>query len=78
MSSEISLLEAVVDRIEDSFAVLLLGPEEVKLELPVALLPEATEEGSILSVDFRINRDAIQRQRDKIESLLEDLKKKGE
>lgn len=36
---------AVLDRIEDGVAVLLVGPGEVEVELPVALLPAGARDG---------------------------------
>jgi hypothetical protein len=75
MSGNESTWEAVIDRIEESIAVILMGPDEVKIELPTELLPSEAEEGSILSVNFRLNKKATQSQRDKISSLIEDLKK---
>ena len=71
-----ALVEAVIDRIEDATAVILLGPNEVKIELPVDLLPPEAEEGSILSIDFRVNTEATQRQREKITGLISRIKKR--
>jgi hypothetical protein len=78
MSSNNSTCEAVIDRIEESTAVLLLGPDEVKIELPIEFLPSDAEEGSILSIDFRLNRESTRSQRERISSLIEDLKKRKE
>lgn len=36
---------AVLDRVEDGIAVLLVGPDEVEVELPAALLPEDARDG---------------------------------
>lgn len=36
---------AVLDRVEDGVAVLLVGPEEVEVTLPAGLLPAGAREG---------------------------------
>ncbi len=37
-------MKAVVDRIEGAAAVLLLGEDEIKLDIPLKLLPQGTRE----------------------------------
>lgn len=44
--------KAVVDRIEEKVAVLLVGPEEIQVAFPMSCLP-AVHEGAIL--DFTID-----------------------
>jgi hypothetical protein len=45
-------VRAVVDRIEGEIAVLLLGEEETRVELPLSRLPEGSHEGSWLKISF--------------------------
>lgn len=45
-------MRAVVDRIEDGFAVLLFGNQEIKVDIPRELLPPSIKEGDILNVKF--------------------------
>lgn len=49
------MMKAVVDRIENDMAVLLIGPEETVLDVPVRYLPEQVKEGSWLRLDFRLD-----------------------
>ncbi len=70
-------MKAVVDRIEGAAAVLLLGDEEIKLDIPLKLLPQGTREGSLLQVDFKLDREAEDKQRERIAGKLERLKNKG-
>lgn len=49
------MMKAVVDRIENDMAVLLVGPEETVLDVPVRYLPEQVKEGSWLRMDFRLD-----------------------
>ncbi|MEN6521791.1 MAG: DUF3006 domain-containing protein [Armatimonadota bacterium] len=66
-------LRAMVDRIEDKMAVLLVGDEDYRLVLPVSFLPEDAAEGDVLSlsiaVDTAATRDAKQRISDIIDRL---------
>jgi len=47
-------MRAVVDRIEGDIAILLLGDEEIKVNLPRRYLPAGTRESSILTVGFQL------------------------
>jgi hypothetical protein len=70
-------LKAVVDRIENHIAVVLFGDEETAVDIPLALLPEGTKEGSFLKVTFELDPAGEQAQREKISGLLEKLKNKN-
>ncbi len=67
-------MKAVVDRIENQTAVLLFGDEEIKVDMPLKLLPAGTREGSLLQVDFTLDRKGEAAQREKISNLLDKLK----
>ena len=47
---------AVVDRIEDENAILLVGDEQDRLIVPISDLPAGAKEGSWLEVDFADDR----------------------
>ena len=47
---------AVVDRIEDSNAILLVGDEQDRLVVPISDLPAGTKTGSWLEVDLADDR----------------------
>ena len=69
---------AVVDRIEDGgTAVLLVGDEELKVELPASLLPEGAEGGSHLSVTVALDEAARGEAEDRVKALQEKLEKRG-
>ena len=70
-------MKAVVDRIENQTAVLLFGDEEIKVDMPLKLLPAGTGEGSLLQVDFTLDRKGEAAQREKISNLLDKLKNKN-
>ena len=69
-------MKAVVDKIEEGIAIVLLGDKEVKLEVALVDLPIGTKEGSWLKVGFELDPEGEKRQRDKIGGLLEKLKNK--
>ncbi|MGI6538242.1 MAG: DUF3006 domain-containing protein [Caldicoprobacterales bacterium] len=69
-------MKAVIDRIENNIAVVLLGDEEIPVNIPLALLPEGAKEGSFLTVDFKLDPEGEARQRKKISNLLERLSNK--
>ena len=69
-------MKATIDRLEGDYAILLFGDKEIKVDFPLALLPEGVKEGSILKVNFEIDSVGKVRQEEKIRGLLERLKKK--
>lgn len=74
-------MRGVIDRIvEDAdgqrLAVILLGDEEWKIDIPFRLLPEGAKEGDILDVNFRIDPAATENQKEKINRLIDNLKNK--
>jgi hypothetical protein len=69
---------AVIDRIEDGgTAVLLVGEEEHKVELPAALLPEGAEGGSHLSVTIALDEASRKEAEERVKALQEKLEKRG-
>ena len=70
-------MRAVVDRIENQTAVLLFGDKEIKVNMPLKLLPAGTREGSFLQVDFTLDREGEAAQREKISNLLDKLTSKS-
>lgn len=70
-------MKAVIDRIESEYAVVLFGDEEIRVDIPRKLLPKGAKEGSWLNVNFELDPEGEKKQREKIEGLLEKLKKKS-
>jgi hypothetical protein len=69
-------MRAVMDRFEEAFAVVLVGPEEVELHIRKEELPEGSQEGSVLLLEFSLDTQGGVRQRKKVEHLLDKLKRK--
>ncbi|MFL6336346.1 MAG: DUF3006 domain-containing protein [Pyrinomonadaceae bacterium] len=69
---------AVVDRVEDGgTAVLLVGDEEAKVELPASLLPEGAESGSHLLINLTLDEASRKEAEDRVKSLQERLERRG-
>ena len=69
---------AVVDRIEDGgTAVVLVGEDEHKVELPASLLPEGAESGSHLVINVSLDEAARRESEDRVKALQEKLEKRG-
>ena len=69
---------AVIDRIEDGgTAVLLVGEEEAKVELPASLLPEGAEGGSHLVITIALDEASRKEAEERVKALQEKLEKRG-
>ena len=69
----------VIDRIEDGgTAVVLVGDEETKVELPAALLPAGAEGGSHLVISVALDEGARKAAEGRVSALQEKLEKRGE
>ncbi|NLK01236.1 MAG: DUF3006 domain-containing protein [Clostridia bacterium] len=69
-------MRAVVDRFEGDQAILLFGEDEFQVAFPRDLLPEDTREGSWLNVNFELDTEGSEKQKEKISGLLDKLKNK--
>lgn len=70
-------MKAVIDRFEGDYAIVLYGEDEIKVDIPKALLPEGSKEGSWLNVSFELDIEETKAREDRIQSKLDKLKKKG-
>ena len=69
---------AVVDRVEDGgTAVVLVGDEEVSVDLPASLLPEGAGGGSHLVITVRLDEASRASAEDRIRALQERLERRG-
>lgn len=68
---------AVVDRIEGDIAVLLVGPDDHKIDMPVSLLPYVYE-GAVLTLTIEHNEDEEAARRAKAKGLLLKLMRRDE
>ena len=71
-------MKAVIDRFEGQLAVLLLGDESIKLNIPLSLLPDGCKEGDILNMSFERDVVGTEQAKERISSLMEKLKKKSQ
>jgi len=72
-------MKAVIDRIEDGIAVLLMGEKgEIRVNFPVSLLPEECKESDVLSIVIERDPQATDKAKERTSSLMEKLKKKSE
>lgn len=77
--------KAAVDRIESKLAVLLVGDDERRLNVPLSSLPKRVKEGDWLRIELRghevvqaeIDIEETQRRKQRVEGLLEKLRRKG-
>ena len=69
-------MKAVIDRFEKNFAVILVGNNEVKVDLPKILIPKGATEGSLLKLNIELDRAGTAKQKEKIEGMLNKLKNK--
>ena len=69
-------MNAVIDRISDGTAVLLIGKEETQVSVPLSELPEGAGEGTWLDVSFSINSNLTNEEYRKNRDLLDKIKRK--
>lgn len=67
-------MEAVVDRLESGYAVLLVGEKEIRVDIPLELLPGGVSEGDWLKLDLEPDPGLTAERRGKIQNLLDKLK----
>ena len=72
------MMKATIDRIEGKIAVLLVGDESTKLNLPLSLLPEGCKEGDVLNISIERDSAATDQSKERVTDLMEKLKKKGQ
>ncbi len=65
--------KAVVDRIESTTAVLLVGDQEYPVNVPVSLLPDAIKEGTHLAATWSVDPEATKAAEERVTSLLQQL-----
>lgn len=71
-------MKATLDRIEGDMVVLLVRDDEsIKLDMPLALLPEGCREGDILDITITRDENATEESKARISNLLERLKRKN-
>jgi hypothetical protein len=71
-------MKAVIDRFEGELAVLLLGDEGTKLNIPISQLPDGCKEGDILNMSFERDVVGTEQTKERVSNLMEKLKKKSQ
>lgn len=66
-------IKAVVDRFEGEYAILMVGDPEEPVDFPKKLLPKGTKEGSWLWLDFELDPEGEQNQKEKMQKLMDKL-----
>jgi hypothetical protein len=70
--------KVTLDRIEENIAVLLVRDEEnVKINIPIFLLPEGAREGEILDITISRNKKETEEAKKRVSTLLEKLQNKN-
>lgn len=69
-------VQAVLDRIEGTMAVLLVGAEEVPVSFPAVMLP-SQREGAVFDIDITEQPQEESARRSDVEALLAKLRQKG-
>jgi hypothetical protein len=69
-------MKAVIDRVEGEIAVLLLGDESTKLNIPLSQLPDGCKEGDVLNMSFERDVVGTEQAKERVSGLMEKLKKK--
>lgn len=66
-------LRAVVDRVENDMAVLLVGEESYRIILPRNLLPADAAEGVILNIAIDVDLAATEQAKKRVQDLIDRL-----
>jgi len=69
-------MKAIIERLEANYAVVLFGEDEIRVDIPLEVLPYGVREGDVLSVSFEIDMEATRARKEKALSFLEKLKNK--
>jgi len=67
-------VRAVIDRFEGDLAVVLVGDEEYRLDVPRRFLPRGAREGDVLVLRWEIDRRETDARRERIARLIDELK----
>lgn len=70
-------LRAVIDRFEGDLAVVLVGDEEYRLDVPRRFLPPGAREGDVLALGWEIDRRETEARRERVRGLIDELRQKG-
>ncbi|TVR38977.1 MAG: DUF3006 domain-containing protein [Bacteroidia bacterium] len=66
-------MKAVVDKISDGIATVLIEDQDAVLHIPISFLPENLKEGTWLSVNFSVDHQQTQAMYEKNKLMLQQL-----
>lgn len=71
---DVTKIKGIVDRVEDGFAVLLLGSdEEVMIELPDCYLPSDIQEGDVVTFKLEKHSRRTKEAKKKVAKMISEL-----
>ncbi len=71
------MVKAVIDRIEGNIAIVLMGDDEIQVDIPKTSLPKGCKEGDWLTVSFELDPKETSDRKERISQLLSKLKNRG-
>ena len=72
------MMKATIDRIEGNIAIVLVGDEGIKLDIPLSLLPADCRESDVLNLSIERDPEATSQAKERVSDLMEKLKKKSQ
>lgn len=70
-------ITATVDRFEGDIAVLVVEPEQTKMNVSRSDLPEGAEQGDVVRLEGTVDREETARRRAEIQDKIERLKRRN-
>ena len=70
-------IRAVIDRFEESKAVLLVGEAEISVNWPSELLP-ASKEGDVLAIEITVDAEATKQAQAEVDELFEAIMRQNQ
>jgi len=70
-------ITATIDRFEGDVAVLLVGEEQVVVNVPRSHLPPEAEQGDVLRLEAVVDREETDRRREDVRRKIDRLKRRG-
>lgn len=70
--SEVCLMQVIIDRFEGNFAVVEL-PDKRTANIDKQLIPSGAKEGTTLSIDIKIDKEATESRHKRISGLMNSL-----
>lgn len=67
------IVKALIDRIEENQAVVLLEAEEKRVNWPLKFLPEGAKEGQVLHFKIKIDLESTKAREDEVEKLWKEI-----